>query len=349
MGDAKFSRQHHARVRGQNETHTLISLFDNAKGTGPEQLNHPTNSESRALLLAVQTEPEKKVEIVAKYTHPMGWFSNSRGSYQELPNGHVFLCWTYNSLLTEHHADGRLIFEAHFTHPAHSYRIYKYPWVGHPTEPPEIYARAVSTGDSPNDTLHTMTYVSWNGATEVASWNLYKADRGGNATELVASVLRQGFETAITHEGYATYVVAEALDRNGEPLGRSRIFETIPPENKFDPSVVNEAHWLQEHEAGFREATAFFSNPFVAVFIGVEIGVIVFGLFWALWCSKHKMVGWWRRRKGPLYESLSSTGKEEGVLEKEWEVEDEQDLDEGQERVNERSAKATVRVVDHGG
>ena len=31
---SRFSRQHHARVVSQNETHTLVSVFDNARGSG---------------------------------------------------------------------------------------------------------------------------------------------------------------------------------------------------------------------------------------------------------------------------------------------------------------------------
>ena len=76
IGDAKFSRQHHARVRDQNETHVLISLFDNAEGTGAEEL--PDRTESRGLVLALSTE-HMTAEIVAEYRHPRGDMTNSRG------------------------------------------------------------------------------------------------------------------------------------------------------------------------------------------------------------------------------------------------------------------------------
>jgi hypothetical protein len=64
--------------------------------------------------------------------------------------------------------------------------------------------------------------VSWNGATEIATWRVLA---GGNADDLkpVAEVAKDGFETTTRIEA-AAVVAVEALDSRGEVLHRS---ETI--------------------------------------------------------------------------------------------------------------------------
>ena len=72
----------------------------------------------------------------------------------------------------------------------------------------------------------TVVYVSWNGATEVLSWRLYKSNSNGKRTEIVASARRLGFETILSYPSYASNVIAEALDANGSTLGTSSGFST---------------------------------------------------------------------------------------------------------------------------
>jgi hypothetical protein len=88
---AIFSRQHHARVHGENETHTVISVFDNAHGDGPSEAEHPTNSLSRGLLFALRTDTKPMTAVLAAhYDHPQRGISNSRGSMY-VPAGHSLL------------------------------------------------------------------------------------------------------------------------------------------------------------------------------------------------------------------------------------------------------------------
>ena len=66
-------------------------------------------------------------------------------------------------------------------------------------------------------------YASWNGATEVASWQVLV---GPSATALKAamSTARTGFETAIpVAEGYGSFQL-QALDSAGRVIGTSRPF-----------------------------------------------------------------------------------------------------------------------------
>lgn len=65
----KFAGQHHARVRGQNETHTLISLFNNAVRPGSQESE--ISSASAGLLVALRTDvTPMTAELVARFEKP---------------------------------------------------------------------------------------------------------------------------------------------------------------------------------------------------------------------------------------------------------------------------------------
>lgn len=87
MGNLNFSRQHHARIHEQNETHTIISFLDNAVGADPQPATTPW---SRGLVVALR-EDTMTVEILAEYDHPHRGHAFRRGSTQILPNGNVFM------------------------------------------------------------------------------------------------------------------------------------------------------------------------------------------------------------------------------------------------------------------
>ncbi|KAK3703323.1 hypothetical protein LTR37_014535 [Vermiconidia calcicola] len=284
-----FSRQHHARVYSQNETHTLISVFDNAMGTGPHE--HSTADQSRGLLLSLHTDVKPmKVETLANFDRPDGRYTSARGSVQFLENGNAFVCWAKGSFISEHTSDGKLIMEAEFMlDKANTYRGYKYPWIGHPAHSPDVHAAAIDMGSNMTSTL---VHVSWNGATEVAAWKLYRTNAEGNSDELIASTSRQGFETSLSYPGFATFVILEAIDANGEVLGRSDLVKTIPPANRVGASEALEAEWLQQHSVA--EATSApgvleaLENPLVAsilsvVSCGVTICAVIF-----LWLATRK-------------------------------------------------------------
>ena len=67
----------------------------------------------------------------------------------------------------------------------------------------------------------TLVYASWNGATEVARWQVRA---GSSATDLrpLRTVTRRGFETSITLRAKPRFVAVAALDRQGVVLGASR-------------------------------------------------------------------------------------------------------------------------------
>jgi hypothetical protein len=65
-------------------------------------------------------------------------------------------------------------------------------------------------------------YVSWNGATEVATWAVLAGRRQGRLKSL-GEVRRNGFETAMVVRTSDPYVAVRAKDRSGRVLGTSKV------------------------------------------------------------------------------------------------------------------------------
>ena len=63
--------------------------------------------------------------------------------------------------------------------------------------------------------------MSWNGATNVASWRVL-AGASASALTPVASAPKTGFQTTISVPVSAAYVAVQALDASGAVLGTSQ-------------------------------------------------------------------------------------------------------------------------------
>ena len=324
--DDHFSSQHDARVRSQNETHTILSVLDNAfRPAIPE-----TNEFSRGLLMSLNTDT-MTAEVLEKYKHPLRELVDGRGSYQALPNGNVFMGFTEHAFQSEHAHNGTVLMQAKLRPNLKSYRNYKFPWVGHPTQPPDVYSVAFVAENE--DTYNTNIYMSWNGATEVDTWNVYKVHPKGK-NELVANTARRGFETAITYHKFASHVIVEALDREGKPLGRSTVTETIgPPAGVLDSLDRDQVEWIQNHlpEEG---TTTVYRNPVIAFVAGIVFCAVAGLTGWAVWHFRSwrpaRAVAWWKRRT-PVYDQLlrrPDVSEEEFALDEEvepFEMEDQTD------------------------
>ena len=70
----------------------------------------------------------------------------------------------------------------------------------------------------------TTVYASWNGATEVATWQVL-AGTGPDRLSPVGSAPGEGFETAITVRTSEPYVGVRARNRSGRALGTSKAIE----------------------------------------------------------------------------------------------------------------------------
>jgi hypothetical protein len=190
---AQFNWQHDARRLPDGD----ISVFDD--GAFPKLEDH-----SRALILHADMAA-KTVTLVKAYVSPDGILSMHQGDMQVLPDKHVFVGWGSDPYFTEFAPGGSTLYDAHFGKNMDSYRAYRFEWVAHPHDKPAI---VVDGGKA---------YVSWNGATQVASWRL--VDGSGKK---LADAKKHDFETTLSVPKGASSVAAEALDASGAVLGRSK-------------------------------------------------------------------------------------------------------------------------------
>lgn len=182
-----------------------FSVFDN--GAVPKV--HP---QSRGLILSVN--PSSKTDtVVGEYEHPKPLSAASQGNVQALENGDMFIGWGAEPYFSEYTSTGALVFDAHMPAKTESYRGYRFPWTGTPTDGPAVAATL-----GPGQTV--TVYASWNGATNVASWRVL-AGASSATLAAAASAPKGGFETSISTPGRPAYVAVQALDAAGNVLGTS--------------------------------------------------------------------------------------------------------------------------------
>ncbi|HEX6788188.1 MAG TPA: arylsulfotransferase family protein [Gaiellaceae bacterium] len=189
---ANFEWQHDVREHPGG----LVSVFDNAAAPKEEP-------QSRALVLELDVK-RRRATLVRAYTHkPERVLSHFLGNTQLLSNGDVFVGWGGSQYMTEFTRAGAIVFDARLPRGGQSYRAFRFPWIGRPPDKPALAVRAGAA------------YASWNGATEVASWELIE---GGARTKTVP---RAGFETKLDLTPQTKSVTVNALDRAGRALGTS--------------------------------------------------------------------------------------------------------------------------------
>lgn len=215
-----------------SKTEKLVSMFDNGSDDRIRVREY-----SRGLLLQItyppgQSRPSAEdspdsytVRLVKAYTHPSKISSNSQGSFQLIPpsgpgkDPTIGLGYGQRPVFTEFSADGQVICDTHFATSVgvdkaevQSYRVFKHPWVGRPTQPP----KAVLDDDE------YAVYVSWLGATEAKNWRLEHTSeaRSSFMWANVTNVQKLGFETKIKFGAYKfkQYLRVAALDGDGNVL-----------------------------------------------------------------------------------------------------------------------------------
>ncbi len=197
----RFFYQHDARRHPDG----TITLFDNGSENTVEQ--------SRGAVIGID-EDAMKAELVREYTHPNDLLSPLQGNVQVLPNSNVFVGWGSSPVISEFSQEGDLLFDAEFPTEGETYRAFRFPWKGYPKYAPTIAAESGQDDE-------VKIYASWNGATEVATWQVLAGAAPGKLKEL-ASTPREGFETVITVKTNEPYVGVKALDASGKALGSSR-------------------------------------------------------------------------------------------------------------------------------
>jgi hypothetical protein len=178
-----------------------------------DDLSHGRDSQAKRLRLDMR---RKTATLVTRFNHPSGrGLATSQGNASVLANGDVFVGWGISPWFSEYAADGRLLFGARFSSVwHHSYRAFKAPWSARPLAKPSLYAR-VAAG-------HVAAYVSWNGATDVASWRLLGGGDANSLTEIGTQPWAD-FETKLAFDGTPAFVQAQGLDAFGNVLGTSGV------------------------------------------------------------------------------------------------------------------------------
>jgi Arylsulfotransferase (ASST) len=195
----RFAWQHDARRRPDG----ALTLFDNS--AGPQ-----VRKQSRGLILHLDMK-RMRATVIRNFVHRPPIVAVDQGNMQRLPGGNYFVGWGHQPRFTEFGPRGTILFDGRFGRGrVDSYRAYRLPWVGRPLQ--HALALAVRGQNA---------YVSWNGATEVSSWQLLQ---GPSKTQLrpIRDVPKTGFETQIPlGTGNAGWIAVRALDRHRRPLGRS--------------------------------------------------------------------------------------------------------------------------------
>jgi hypothetical protein len=197
----RFAWQHDARRHADG----TVTLFDNSAPPAPRK-------RSRALVIALD-EVNRTATLQAKREHPRRLRGAIMGNFQTQPNGNVMVGWGSQRYFTEFAADGRIVWDAHLSLGFDTYRAYRVNWTGRPHTLPRA-AGVNRRGGGMN------VYASWNGATEVASWEVL-AGPNQDALQPVASSPRRGFETVVGVAARAAYVAVRAKDAAGQPLAMS--------------------------------------------------------------------------------------------------------------------------------
>jgi hypothetical protein len=197
----RFAWQHDARRRPDG----TLSLFDNSAPPGPRK-------RSRALVVGLD-ETNRTATLLGTREHPRRLRGAIMGNAQTLANGNIMVGWGSQRYFSEFAADGRLVWDAHLSLGFDTYRAYRANWTGRPHTVPRA-AGVRRRGGGMN------VYASWNGATEVASWDVLAGPRP-DALQQVATSPRRGFETVVGIAARAAYVAVRAKDAAGQALATS--------------------------------------------------------------------------------------------------------------------------------
>lgn len=221
-----FLGQHDAHFQEGNK---FVTLFDNradwyhkiddqSKGTRVEL----DLQKMEARLDTIFVVPDTKI------------LSTSQGSLQTLPNGHVLMGYGYNGVIAEFSADGEMLCSAYLqpsstfgSGDVQSYRNLKFNWTAMPDTDPDLALGG--------QTL----YMSWNGATEIDAWLLLGSDSDLQEDDTKESLMARGVDDAIVvgktgfeteyqldaRNGLGQFVRVVALDRDGRPLGASKVVD----------------------------------------------------------------------------------------------------------------------------
>lgn len=200
VGASQFAWQHDMHMPSPG----VVRIFDNE--AAPR-----VRSASRALFLRLDDAARIATVTRAEVHRPNTLLAGTQGNVQGIDDGgDIFVGWGSQGYFTQFTPDGKTVFDARIARGQDTYRAYRFPWVGTPAAQPSV----ASTSGGRN------VYASWNGATQVATWQVLAGDTAA-ALSPSGSAPRSGFETLIRRSATARYVAVQALDAAGNVLGTS--------------------------------------------------------------------------------------------------------------------------------
>lgn len=196
--------QHDGRILTDGE----VTFFDDGS-------NPPIHSQSRGLRIALDFET-RQARLVSAYIHsdpPL--LAPSQGNMQMLPDGNALVGYGGVPAISEFAPRGSLLFDAHLPYDMSFYRAFRFPWSASPSSPPTVLANLNDTSEE------TIVHMSWNGATDVASWRVL-AGESPTTLEVQSEVPASGFESSTALPKKYAYAAVQALDSASRVLGASK-------------------------------------------------------------------------------------------------------------------------------
>jgi hypothetical protein len=185
----------------------LISVFDN--GSDP-----PKEKQSRGLVLDPNLSSHT-VTLVKQFTNPTKTLlASSQGDMLTLAGGNWMMGYGGLPNFTEYNNSGQVLLDGTLGKNVQDFRTYLYPWSGQPTSAPSIVATPGSGGT-------ISVSVSWNGATQAASWQVLAGASTGALAPVATAAKTAAFQTTISAPSAGPYVAVQALNSAGVVIGTS--------------------------------------------------------------------------------------------------------------------------------
>jgi hypothetical protein len=196
--------QHDGRILPKDE----VTFFDDGS-------NPPIHKQSRGLRIALDFKTHE-ARLLSAYAHPdPPLLSASQGNMQTLASGNAVVAYGGIPAISEFAPGGQLLFDAHLPFDMSFYRAFRYPWSGRPSTPPTALANLNNTGEE------TIVHMSWNGASEVASWRVLVGDSSSSLASQT-TIAAGAFESSTILPKKYAYAAVQALDAKGNVLGSSK-------------------------------------------------------------------------------------------------------------------------------
>ena len=296
-----FTGQHHARFRGGNSSVQLISFFDNAS---IDEWQRSAEASSGKLVALYTNKQPMTARVVQQWERPDGGLTTKRGSTQMLDNGNYFICFAERGYIAEFTADGRLLFEGKLVGDRNgAYRGHKYNFTASPDDEPTAmtFAYRINQRDAA-----TVSYVSWNGATEVKTWRFYGSQDNSTAYQLLGEAKKTGFETVFTTDAYSMWNYVEAVGADGAVLGRSKAAQAI-----LDSAQPAQPAQPAQHSGPGSNNTSLFGPDLVITTLAAMV-LLLGSTFAAGWfVHKHKDRCWRARKSSKMGEYVKVEAEEE--------------------------------------